>query len=101
MIVRFLIDLIGRATSDVACLDDAFPRNGVGEASPLCTSSKACKPRRFAYILTPPRALPRLSYRLWDAFRPCTPTRFPTPLSCKNGIRRYSLGSSLPGYDPA
>ena len=35
----------------------------VGEASPLYTSSKACKPRRFAYILTPPRALHRSSER--------------------------------------
>jgi hypothetical protein len=28
---------------------------GVGEASRFALFNKACKPRRFAYILTPPR----------------------------------------------
>ena len=33
----------------------------LGEASPLCTSSKARKPRRFAYILSEPRKLSRFA----------------------------------------
>jgi len=36
-------------------------------ASPLCSSSKGRKPRRFAYILTPPRTLNRLSNCLYAA----------------------------------
>jgi hypothetical protein len=44
-------------------------------ASPLCTASKARKPRRFAYILTPPRALNRLSKCLCARFASLEPSK--------------------------